>query len=686
MRKIAILFIYLLAGIWVKAQNPATVFSFPDTVLIGFDTTCKIVRGSTLNIKQTTDYVVNSMPYLPYAYKTPGGNIPQFLSGSTLTNIITVDDRFSNTINMGFPICFFGTNYSKVVIGCNSIITFDTANANRQNAWPLTVSSVAQPIPYAGGTINTASPAYYPKASIMGPYYDAYPVATATGKKIEWRVEGVAPNRRFIVSYDSIPAFSCNTQINRHMLMIYEGTGVIESYINSKAQCNTWNSGLAILGIQNEARNKAVAAPGKNATVWGSANMNEAYRFTPSGGTSSFRRAQIICGGSVVATADTISGGLDTLRLSFNICPTADTSTCTFRVVYNVCPGSGMGLPDSVVYQKSVFIRWLNLRATITKVDESCLGAANGSINATAAGGTGGYSYSLNGSAFQSSGMFNSLTSGSYTITVRDGTGYTKNFPITIGALGALNLVSSADTSFCSGFAWQVRTTSNGTMFSWSPTAGVSNATIANPILSPTISTQYILTANLAGCVKKDTVNVTILPTPMVDAGNPQIILNGESVTLFDATSTPGSYTWIAQAGTSTPSGTASTMLNPTFMPIATTLYTLTTTSSQGCKASDTVRITVIPYCVKPMLAFTPNGDGFNDLWLATDGNCVKNITAGVYNRYGREVYYSNDYKNTWNGTYKGKPLPDGTYYFVLTYTLLNGKREQYKNNVSILR
>ena len=63
---------------------------------------------------------------------------------------------------------------------------------------------------------------------------------------------------------------------------------------------------------------------------------------------------------------------------------------------------------------------------------------------------------------------------------------------------------------------------------------------------------------------------------------------------------------------------------------------------------------------------FTPNSDGFNDLWelpeLAAWGKC----DVKVYNRWGKPVFSSPDYNNTWDGTSDGKPLPEGAYYFVI--------------------
>jgi gliding motility-associated-like protein len=86
------------------------------------------------------------------------------------------------------------------------------------------------------------------------------------------------------------------------------------------------------------------------------------------------------------------------------------------------------------------------------------------------------------------------------------------------------------------------------------------------------------------------------------------------------------------------------------------------------------------------MEAFTPNEDGINDLWLITNGNCLVNAKAQVFNRYGGKVFESNDYKNNWNGTWNGKPVVDGTYYYVITYKLVNGKTILQKGSLTILR
>ena len=95
----------------------------------------------------------------------------------------------------------------------------------------------------------------------------------------------------------------------------------------------------------------------------------------------------------------------------------------------------------------------------------------------------------------------------------------------------------------------------------------------------------------------------------------------------------------------------------------------------------------MIPYCIKVMNAFTPNNDGQNDRWLVTDGNpCTDKIFVAVYNRYGNEVYRNENYQNNWDGTYKGKPVADGTYYYNVSFKTITGKPISVKGDVTILR
>ena len=63
---------------------------------------------------------------------------------------------------------------------------------------------------------------------------------------------------------------------------------------------------------------------------------------------------------------------------------------------------------------------------------------------------------------------------------------------------------------------------------------------------------------------------------------------------------------------------------------------------------------------------FTPNNDGINDYWYIPDLEQYGKLQVTVYNRYGQAVYRSDSYKNDWDGTWNGYPLPSATYYYII--------------------
>jgi gliding motility-associated-like protein len=80
---------------------------------------------------------------------------------------------------------------------------------------------------------------------------------------------------------------------------------------------------------------------------------------------------------------------------------------------------------------------------------------------------------------------------------------------------------------------------------------------------------------------------------------------------------------------------------------------------------------------------FSPNGDGINDKWQILYLETYPGSTVDVYNRYGQIIFHSVGYSNPWDGTYKGKPVPAGTYYYIIDPK--NG-RSKYTGFVDVLR
>lgn len=642
------------------SQNPATIFSIPSrNIVLPCGTNCTSISAIVPNIKQSDDYIVTSIPYLPFAYSTPAA-----------TEVLNAynDDKWSTKIGIGFPFCFYGITYPTLLMGSNSNITFDTIRAGASSGYAI--FSIA-PIPNV----------IYAPATIFGPYHDlnANPLLTPqpADRKIEYRVEGIAPKRRFIASYNDVPYYhsSCTAYHATHEMVLYEGTGVIEVYIQDKPYCPGWNGGLAILGIQNKTRTKAVAPPGKNATQWGSTGMKEAYRFTPYGGSPQFKKAELLVNGSVVALADTATGTPGNLNLNFsNVCPTQDSTAYVLRVTYRACSDTS----QDISFDDTVYVKKAIPALSLTTQNATCTNG--GTITASLNGATGTFQYSLNGGAAQTSNIFTNLTAGNYIVTAINGS-CSVNAKDSIALINNLAVsVLPSDTSLCIGAGFTPVVSSSATSYSWAPTAGLSSSSVAMPTITATQNTQYTVTATQGQCTAKSTLTVTVFSGAQANAGPDQTIITGDQVQLL-ATGSAGSYLWSPSTGIS-----ATNILQPFASPVLSTTYTFKVTTSQGCTASDDVLVTVVPYCVKPMEAFTPNGDGINDLWLVTTGNCLKSAKVAVFNRYGSKVFESQDYKNNWDGTYKGAPLPDGTYYYIITYQLINGKTVYQKGNVTILR
>ena len=263
---------------------------------------------------------------------------------------------------------------------------------------------------------------------------------------------------------------------------------------------------------------------------------------------------------------------------------------------------------------------------------------------------------------------------------MRDSNGCVHNIVTTVGLTNNLALsVQPADTSICVGASFTPVVSSAATQYSWTPTGGISNPAIAQPTITVNNSQQYVLTAYQGPCVATKTINVTAFQGPQVNAGPDLTIINGDVIQL-QATAGPGTYVWSPATALS-----ASNVLNPMASPTQNIVYTLTATSPQGCTSTDQVSIIVLN-CFDPKNAFTPNGDGINDTWMVNLGDCFTKARVEVFNRYGGKVYESSAYRNDWNVTYKGDPLPDGTYYYVITLELINGKKTYHKGKVTILR
>lgn len=178
---------------------------------------------------------------------------------------ITADDAYSGVFPIGFTFNFYGTNYNQLVIGSNGMICFNTTLAGAYCPWPI------------GAQLLGNASAYN---SICGPWCD---ILISAGGSITRTTTGVAPNRKFAVTWCGSAMYSCTAQWTTSQIIIYETSNLIEVHTAHKTIC-AWNNGRAITGIQNATGTLATVPPGRDWTPsWSVTSPPEAWRFTPSG-------------------------------------------------------------------------------------------------------------------------------------------------------------------------------------------------------------------------------------------------------------------------------------------------------------------------------------------------------------------------------------------------------------------
>ncbi len=403
------------------------------------------------------------------------------------------------------------------------------------------------------------------------------------------------------------------------------------------------------------------------------------------------------------------------------------------------------------------------LRASATSTNATCNGGADGTITVTANGGTPGYMYSINGTDFQASPVFQ-LTPGSYSVTVQDQNGCsTLVSGIVVGLTNNLTLSVAPVAPFCEGGSVQLLATSNATVYSWTPSASLNDPSIANPVASPTTTTNYTVNVQLGQCSAQEQVAVAVKAAPVPDAGPPGDICVGQQYQLqgsggvgylwspatalndvavanpiaspaqtityslsvtgangcsslspatvlvhvtppihvsvspadtivnsgdrfqLHAWSAGDQYTWSPATGLDNPAvadpmvtaGAAGTVYQ----------YSVTATTSAGCKgdAAVTVRVYKGPELYVPT-AFTPNGDGRNDLFFPFPVGIKELSFFRVYSRWGEILFSTTRTGQGWDGTYKGIKQNPGVYVWEAQGVTVDGQIISRKGTVTLIR
>ena len=233
-----------------------------------------------------------------------------------------------------------------------------------------------------------------------------------------------------------------------------------------------------------------------------------------------------------------------------------------------------------------------------------------------------------------------------------------------------VQLTATGPTEFCDGDSVNLTANSNARTYDWTFSDGSTTSGVDNIWATKNGWHKVRITAPPIGCANEDSIFITVWPLPDAKAWprhkvdqSIDTIHRGESLQLH--ASGGEVYSWdpidyLDNAGIADPVAERVD---------AGVTYTVTVTDSNGCVNTATLTIHVLnEFKLVVYNVVTPNADGYNDTWIIDNIWAYPEAEVIIFNRYGMEVYRGTNYANDWDGTYEGKDLPDGAYYYVILH------------------
>ncbi|RYF84171.1 MAG: gliding motility-associated C-terminal domain-containing protein, partial [Chitinophagaceae bacterium] len=262
---------------------------------------------------------------------------------------------------------------------------------------------------------------------------------------------------------------------------------------------------------------------------------------------------------------------------------------------------------------------------------------------------------------------------------------------VVVTVIQPLQMTVSPDDSICIGQSTNLLV-SGAASYNWTPAAGLNSTTISNPTANPAVTTRYRVVGYDGFNCFTDTAFVTVAigQYPTVNLGPDQTLATGTLLPLNSVITNGPIRNWVWSPVTNLSCATCPRPIAEIKKDIT---YTVTVTTPYGCAASDTISIKT--FCKDGQVfipnAFTPDGDGVNDLLVVRASGIVMVKYFRIFNRWGdlifeRANFKPNDLASAWDGRVRG--VVSGPEVFVYTCEVMceNGTSYTYKGNVSIIK
>jgi gliding motility-associated-like protein len=356
--------------------------------------------------------------------------------------------------------------------------------------------------------------------------------------------------------------------------------------------------------------------------------------------------------------------------------------------IYTVTDGKGCSQKDTVTLTDPP-----QLAVTVSIVPISCANANDGKVIAHPTGGTPGYSYNWAPTGVNDS-IQSGLAPGIYQVTVTDANGCSVNTYTTLVApppITFLNIVTDSTSCPYLSDGHIVVDVVGGTPGAQQPYTYQIDTNVAqndHNFYDLAQGSHHITVMDGSGC-HADTDIIVYAPLPVTASIDPldTTLAPGSSITLHTivgnfTTQAINSYTWTPSTGLS-----CIDCPNPVATPYQDQQYTVVVNYGKNCVTSATNTIGVghgadvyIPN------AFTPNGDGANDVFEVY-GTALRSVGLRIFNRWGEKVYDSMSSQwAAWDGTYKGVAQPTGVYIYYVELTYLDGQTKTREGSITLIR
>lgn len=251
---------------------------------------------------------------------------------------------------------------------------------------------------------------------------------------------------------------------------------------------------------------------------------------------------------------------------------------------------------------------------------------------------------------------------GIYTVKVTTAAGCSRQEPVIVSVRTKPNVqVTPTAALVCEGKTVTL-TATGATSYTWQPATGLSSTNAPQTTATVNSNIVYSVIGITQNCTDTAQAALTVVQLPKPNAGRDTFTREGQPIQLQGSiTGNHAGYQWLPVSLLND-----ATVLTPLALPTDDTSFILKVQALQSCgEVSDTVKVKVFKRLDIPN-SFSPNGDGINDTWRADALLAYPRCRIMVFNRNGNVVYESNGYKGPWNGTFQGKLLPAGTYYYII--------------------